>query len=118
MGYKINEVWFGSKAEGEEWSDLRTELWAKMRDWLQGGCIDDDPDLKDDIVGPQYMFDKFERIKLESKEKMKKRGVSSPDNGDALAVTFAVHVARSDMRISRKRRSGQKVQGVDYNIFD
>lgn len=117
MGYKVHEVWFGSKAESEEWSDLRTEMWARLRDWLPGAMIDNDPDLIDDLVGPQYDFDKWERTKLESKEKMKKRGVASPDNGDALACTFAVRVARRDKRTHRKHRGGRKVKGVDYNIF-
>ncbi len=119
MKYKVHEIWFGSKATEEEYSDLRTEMWAKMRDWLQGGCIDDDADLKDDLVGPEYGFDKLERVKLESKEKMKERGVASPDNGDALACTFAVKVARSDIHASQKRRpSNQPVAGTDYDIFN
>lgn len=117
MGYKVHEVWFGSKAESEEYSDFRTEMWARYRDWLPGGMIDNDPDLIDDTVGPQYEFDKWDRIKLESKEKMKKRGVASPDNGDALVCTFAVRVARRDRRTSRKNRGGRQVKGVDYNIF-
>lgn len=118
MGYKVHEVWFGSKSSEEEWADLRTELWAKYREWLPGGCIDEDQDLIDDTVGPEYEFDKFERIKLEAKEKMKKRGLSSPDNADALVCTFAVRVARKDMWVARKRKgSGHKVQGVDYDIF-
>jgi len=33
---------------------------------------------------------------LECKSDMKKRGLASPDNGDALALTFAYPVARSD----------------------
>jgi hypothetical protein len=120
MGYKVIEVWFGSKAMEEEWSDNRTELWAKMREWLPGGCIDDDSDLKDDLVGPEYEFDKLERIKLEAKEKMKRRGVASPDNGDALAVTFATKVARTDIPASRRRgnRSGNVARGIDYDVFE
>jgi len=119
MGYKVHELWFGSKASEEEWSDLRTEMWARMREWLSGGCIQDDTDLKDDLVGPQYEFDKSERIKLEAKEKMKKRGIASPDVADALACTFYVKVARSDLRAARKRGgSGRKVDGADYSIFD
>lgn len=120
MGYKVIEVWFGSKAKGEEYSDLRTELWGEMRDWLPGGCIDNDSDLKDDLVGPEYGFDKYERIKLESKEKMRERGVASPDNGDALAVTFATKVARTDIPISRKKvnRNGRRVAGADYDVFN
>jgi len=119
MGYKVTEVWFGAKAENEEYADIRTELWAKTRDWISGGVIDADTDLKDDLVGPLYEFDKFERIKLESKEKMKKRGLASPDNGDALCVTFAIKVARTDIRASRRRRGhGRVVKDVDYNMFD
>lgn len=118
MGYTVKEVWFGSKAMEEEWADFRTELWAKVREWLPGGCIDDDSDLKDDLVGPEYEFDKHERIKLESKEKMKKRGVASPDNGDALAVTFATKVARSDIPVSRKKGARRgPVPGSDFDVF-
>lgn len=116
VGYKVHEIWFGSKAESEEWSDLRTEMWAKMRDWLPGGCLPEDDLLRDDLVGPSYGFDKIDRIKLEAKEQMRKRGEHSPDAGDALAVTFAVRVARSDMKAARVKRS-QKVQGTDYAIF-
>jgi hypothetical protein len=118
MGYKVVEVWFGSKSNEEEWSDFRTELWAKMREWLQGGCIDSDARLKQDLLGPEYEFDKLERIKLEAKEKMKRRGVASPDDGDALAVTFATKVARTDMRAAKQRGgSGRKVSGADYDVF-
>lgn len=118
MGYKVNEVWFGSKAEGEEWADLRTEMWARVRDWLPGGCLPNDTDLKDDLLGPEYGFDKYERIKLESKEKMKKRGIASPDVADALAITFSVKVARTDIRSSKKNRGrGTSVAGTDYDIF-
>lgn len=118
MGYNVHEIWFGSKAESPEWSDLRTEMWARMRDWLSGGTIDDNSELKDDLVGPRYEFDKIERVKLEAKEKMKKRGVASPDHGDALACTFAVKVARRDKRTARHGRRGRMVaKDVDYNIF-
>jgi hypothetical protein len=48
--YKVHEVWFGSKAESQEWADKRTEMWARMRDWLGGGCIDNDPDLSDELT--------------------------------------------------------------------
>lgn len=39
------------------------------------------------------MSDKLQRIKLEPKELMKKRGLDSPDDADALALTFAQVVA-------------------------
>jgi hypothetical protein len=112
----IHEVWFGSKSEEKEWANKRTELWARMRDWLRGGCIDDHPDLVDDLPGPEYGFQGQDKIMLESKEKMKARGLASPDHGDALACTFAVKVARRDRQ--KQRRPPQRVaRDVDYDIF-
>jgi hypothetical protein len=72
----------------------RAEVWGAMRDWLNAGCeIPDDPELDTDLTAPQYGFSNKQQIQLEKKEDMKKRGLSSPDSGDMLAMTFAVKVA-------------------------
>ena len=39
-----------------------------------------------------YAHDKRDRVVLEAKEHMKARGLDSPDDGDALALTFAAPV--------------------------
>jgi hypothetical protein len=119
MGYKVHEVWFGSKSSDPEWANKRTQMWARMRDWMGGGCIDDDRDLMDDLVGPEYKFrGTSDVIMLESKEEMKKRGIASPDNGDALACTFAIRVARRDKNVARKNKKHERVaRDVDYDIF-
>lgn len=71
----------------------RAEVWGLMRDSLKAGMqIDDDPDLEQDLVGPQYGFTAKNQIQLEKKEDMKKRGLSSPDAGDMLAMTYSVNV--------------------------
>ena len=68
----------------------RVEMWGRMLNWLQkGGQIIDDLELKADLVSPTYEYDTRNRMKLEKKEKMKERGLPSPDCGDALALTFA-----------------------------
>jgi hypothetical protein len=41
------------------------------------------------LTGREYYFDDKERIRLERKQDMKKRGLVSPDEADALAHTFA-----------------------------
>lgn len=118
MGYKVHEVWFGSKSSKAEYANKRTEIWGDMREWLKGGCILNDQNLIDDLAGPQYKFrGASDKIMLESKEEMKKRGVASPDYGDALACTFAVRVARSDMRSARRNRRESFAQNTDYDIF-
>lgn len=118
MGYKIHEVWFGHKSPEEEWANYRTWLWNEMRSWLSGGCVPPDQELYDDLIAPTYKFQgTSERIRLETKEEMKLRGLSSPDRGDALACTFAVKVARKDASASMKRQRTVRGKDIDYSVF-
>ncbi|HEX4714765.1 MAG TPA: hypothetical protein VH164_07550, partial [Ktedonobacteraceae bacterium] len=72
----------------------RAEVWGLMREWLIAGAeIPDDAELEQDLTGPEYGFSSKNQLQLEKKEDMKKRGLSSPDCGDMLAMTFAVKVA-------------------------
>jgi hypothetical protein len=47
---------------------------------------------------------------LEKKEHMKARGLASPDDGDALALTFAHPVAHADQRHKYGPAAGQAHQ--------
>lgn len=120
LGFKVHEVWFGSASPEKEWANMRTYLWAKMREWLKGACIDASERLVDDLVGPQYQFmGRSDQQMLEPKESMKKRGLSSPDDGDALACTFFVNPARKDINSSRSSaRRNRQARDVDYSIFN
>lgn len=102
LGFKnIIEVNFGHDAiDQAHYAYRRDEMWGKMKDWLRdGGAIDTDPGLAADLAKPMLVSDLKQRIKLESKEVMKKRlkklgsNSDSPDDGDALALTFALPVA-------------------------
>jgi hypothetical protein len=119
-GYRVFEVGFGTESKEPQYSDHRTEIWARMRDWLPGAMIDNSAFLLDDLVGPEYEFvGREDKIKLESKEKMKKRGLASPNHADALAVTFHLTIARYDNKLSpnHQRRANRVAKGVDYKIF-
>lgn len=119
MGYKCHEVWFGSSSTEKQWGNKRTEIWAKMRDWLGSSMIPDDQELLDDLAGPEYKFKGAGDVQvLESKEEMKARGLASPDRGDALACTFAVRVARNDLKASRKGRRTRQAEGMNESIFN
>lgn len=122
MGFKVFEIGFGEKAKDEQWANTRTEIWARMRDWLSTGCIDTNPDLKDDLVTPMYKFQgNSDRLMLEPKEEMKRRGYDSPDDADALALTFAVKIPRRDLSAHRnssnRPTNKKKARGLDYKIF-
>lgn len=70
----------------------RAEMWMKSRQWLadpMGVDIPDEGLFQSDAVGPSYSYDSAQRLVLESKEAMRKRGVASPDVWDAVALTFA-----------------------------
>lgn len=119
MGYKIFEVEFGSKSSDDQYFDHRTELWANLREWLGGAMLPDEQKLKDDLCGPEYEYmGHVSKLKLESKEKMKKRGLASPDNADALAVTFHAKVARLDINASRKSATSRarRAKGVGCDV--
>lgn len=118
MKYKVHEVWFGAGSPDQEWANYRTYMWAKMRDWLGGACIDNDCDLSDDLVAPEYKFQgQTDKIRLETKEELKNRGFSSPDNADALACTFAINVARKDLTSAKGVRGTRIARDLNYDVF-
>ena len=89
----VIEVNFGADSPDQHYAYMRDYMWGKMKEWLLTGAIDAHTGLEVDLSGPGYSLDKRVRVKLESKEDMKKRGLDSPDDGDALALTFAQTVA-------------------------
>lgn len=95
-GKRVMEVQFGAVppevTQNQKFANMRAYMWGKVRDWLPRGAIDADPQLEQDLTAPGYSHDRSDRIVLESKEHLKARGIDSPDDGDALALTFAAPV--------------------------
>jgi len=71
------------------YANKRAEMWGRVKGWLEKGALPDDPELAQDLTGVEYGYDARNAIQLERKEDMKRRGLLSPDIGDALALTFA-----------------------------
>ena len=116
MGYPVRDVQAGGKARNErDYHNKTAECWGLMRDWLTTGSIDDGRELRDDLEARQYGFDDKNRLQLESKQDMKKRGVASPDDADALALTFAEPVARVDLGMRLRRRVQRAI--TEYATF-
>lgn len=92
LGHDVLEVHFGGKVEPGSETVLfnkRIEMWHRMSVWLKTGDIPRDPELYDDLISPEYYFDVKMRMRLESKDEMRKRGLASPDCADAVCLTFA-----------------------------
>lgn len=76
----------------------RAEMWMKSKEWLEdpaGAQIPDSDSLQADACGPSYKYDSHTRLVLEKKEDMRRRDVPSPDEWDAVALTFAEPVGPS-----------------------
>ncbi len=67
--------------------DLRAQMYFAARDWLKaGGAVPPTPKLEADLVAPTYFFDAKTRIRVESKDDIRKRLRRSTDTGDALVL--------------------------------
>lgn len=109
MGYEkiVRAVNFGAApleppkfdSEGNELPgplNRRAEMWMATRDALEepaGFDIPDEDGLQAEACGPSYKYDSYNRLVLEKKEDMRRRGMPSPDGWDAVALTFAEPVA-------------------------
>lgn len=89
----ICEVNFGADSPSPKCRYMRDFMWSEMKDWLLVGAIDKSPRLEADLIGPGVREELKQRIWLESKKEMKARDVPSPDEADALALTFAQPMA-------------------------
>jgi len=85
----------------------RAEIWGEMREWLANyPCkIPDEDSLHSDLTNIKYTYNSNSRLQLESSEKMKKRGIRSPDEATALALTFSLPPSAI---IETKRRSSNE----------
>jgi hypothetical protein len=93
MNYDPVEVQFGGKADDpKRYLNKRAEMWGKVKEWLTIGLLEPDEATATDLTSVEYQFTASDQIQLESKEHMKQRGLASPDDGDALALTFAFPV--------------------------
>jgi hypothetical protein len=76
-------------------SKLRDELWLTVKTWLgKRSCrLPKSEELRQELVGPSYTFLSNGKVKVESKQDMKRRGLRSPDIADALCLSFAGQAA-------------------------
>jgi len=82
--------------EDRKFINSRAEMWWALREALMAGdlALPDDRRLAADLTNVKFSYDSRGRIKLESKDEIKKRLGRSPDRGDALAIANWVRTPR------------------------
>jgi hypothetical protein len=70
---------------------LRDELFWNAREWFEArDChIENDEALISEITSIRYKYQSNGKLKIESKDEMKRRGQRSPDVADSFVLTFA-----------------------------
>lgn len=106
-GWRIVEFQGGSTqgVDKRHYANKIAQAWGRMRDAFRMGEIDldigpgVDRRVLDALMGQMaarpFVYQSDQRIKMASKEEMRKRGQRSPDEADALAMTYAPEVGGS-----------------------
>ena len=84
-----------SPSMGDTYMNLRSELWFKAKAFLEErGCkIPKDDQLLSELTSVRYSFTSSGKMKAESKDEMRKRGLGSPDLADAFCLCMASDAA-------------------------
>ena len=118
LGFYVIPVEFGGRAmDQERFANKRAEIWSLMAEWLKdGGALPENPELLADLTAPTYSYNMSGRLVMESKDDLRKRGISSPDLADAVATTFASPVA--PIVEDRRDLARQRDADLDYNPLE
>lgn len=122
-GYRVTPFNGGEPAhDSERFANRNAEAWWAFREGLADGRIDLDPD--DTILASQLQQRKWRldtsqrRIRIETKDEMKKRGIKSPDRADAAILTWyqaVSNVGDADAIMkAAKAEGGATVVGDDW----
>jgi phage terminase large subunit len=102
LGLNVSET----PSTGRRYVRLRDEVWDRTRAWLETRRVSLplDQGLRDALVAPRYSFSSDGRLRVESKDEMRRRGLASPDEGDAVCLTHCPAAAVGGVGTSRDWR--------------
>ena len=106
----VAEVIVSNKSsDPNTYCNLRSQLWGKMKEWLQNGADlppisrDRDTNLANQLTSMIYFYNSKMQLQLMAKKDLKKLGYESPDIADSLSLTFADAVYEGKSRHFTKR---------------
>jgi phage terminase large subunit len=85
-----------SASSKDRYVRLRDELWFEAREWFEGQdvTLEDNEDtqaLITELCLPRYQISSAGKMRVESKQELKKRGIDSPDIAEAFLMTLLRH---------------------------
>lgn len=91
-------------------ANRRAEMWMRSKLWLEdigGAQLPDQDSLQADACAPGFKYNMYGQLLIEAKQDMKRRGLRSPDEWDAIALTFAEPVGerkKSPTEIGKEKK--------------
>lgn len=94
-GFKVTEVNFGGAPKSDYFANARAEMWAGTKQWvMDGGCIPPMSELISELATPRFSFTPNNKMVIESKEKMRSRGLRSTDIADSLVLAVGYRLKK------------------------
>lgn len=114
LGYtdRVKAIYFGATPfDMKKHKNKRGEMWGSIAEWITDEHMEvqipDDDEMQADLCASPYDRDSQDRRVLWKKDKIKKEYGFSPDDGDALALTFAEPVRTA-------KRKKIKFRGLEH----
>lgn len=120
--YNVTTVNVGDTCEQERDKEIyinkRAEIYYKMKKWFQqGGEIVENENMKTELMGIKYKRTLSGKIQIMSKLEMKKKyGLKSPNDADALSLTFLRDIV--SMSRQEQDRYQQSQDEMDFDPFE
>jgi len=111
LGYEdiVIPVNFGGKVYDELHANMKALMWMRCRDWFfnpNRPSIPHNETLIKQLSTPMMLDDEKHRVKIETKQMLKTRGEKSPDEAEAVTLTFAEEIELEDMPTEREKMLG------------
>lgn len=115
LGYSPIGVHFSEKASDPQYFNKRTEMMFECVQWIKnGGALPNVPELMAALTQTTYTF-KGDKLIIEPKEGIKEKLGYSPDDMDALILTFASPVMKNTMKdINSRHTTKYDPLSLDY----
>lgn len=114
MGYSPIPINFSGKPINPRYANKRAEMWFEMKEWIErGGCLPKNDRLREALTKITYTFLNGKFL-LQKKSKLP----FSPDEADALALTFALPDALSMSARDLVDGGGKNKMKSEFNPYD
>jgi hypothetical protein len=102
-GKDFEPINFGFSAiEDDKFENRKAEIFWVLREDIRDKRISlpDDKELINQLCSIKYSYTRKGKIKIESKDEMKKRGLRSPDKADSLAIGWSAGRVTEEPKIT------------------